>query len=146
MPKGQYKRTKKIRDSIRYNLKKYHDEQNKVKVKYYKKCLSSINVSDLSWLAGFFEGEGNIYIRKRKISQTGTDTETRFSIAQKNKNILLYIKKLLGCGAVHKASNGCHSYACVSKPFLRLFLPLLLVYIKMDKRRKEIIKCLKIIK
>ena len=53
----------------------------------------------LSWLGGFFDGEGSVSLVKK----SGNSYVAFLSIPQSNKDILVGVRDLLGVGTVHQA-------------------------------------------
>ena len=64
-----------------------------------------MNKKFLSWLAGFWEGEGSFTVRPYKTRKGTIVQQCSFNIAQANKDILEYIKTELSCGSVHHSKT-----------------------------------------
>jgi hypothetical protein len=57
-----------------------------------------LNLEDAAWLAGFYEGDGSVYVvRGRWLS---------VKITQKETSVLRYIKNLLGYGEIYSEYKG----------------------------------------
>ena len=85
-------------------------------------------VKELSWLnhissnigyylSGFADGEGsfNVSLRKRDDHQMGWQVVLTFNVSQKERHILAYYKRYLGCGRLQSRPDGV-SYYTVSNP------------------------------
>jgi len=73
--------------------------------------IGKIRMTELekAWLAGFFDGDGNIHIyrRKRKNKEGYSVTcHLKIVIGQKDKKILEYIHKLVGYGIFYQLGSG----------------------------------------
>ena len=66
------------------------------------------NSNDISWIAGFFEGEGSVGCYKRtdkRGSKVYHSYAFKVCIAQKEHDVLLWIKDLLGYGSLNHRQN-----------------------------------------
>ena len=96
---------------------------------------NSIPLEQWGWLAGFWEGEG--YITHRKLKNNPSDN--RMCIVQKDKSVLLYIKKILKTG--HLYPHGvCWSYRINKNMLSFLFVYKILPFIKSKKRINQLKK------
>lgn len=70
--------------------------------------LKDINPKDGFYIAGFTDGEGsfNISIKKRKDYNKEWKITASFNISQKDRVILSWIKKILGCGTLRERKDG----------------------------------------
>ena len=101
--------------------------------------LSNIN---LAWIAGFWEGEGTLTIRKKY-------RNFNISVAQNEKKVIRFIKKLIPSGSIYThtckktimTSFMLHGIGA-SLAFIKYILP----YIHSQKRKKSIIRFINIAK
>lgn len=72
------------------------------------KWLKNINPKDGYYIAGFTDGEGsfNISLRKRNDYFGKWKVSASFNISQKDRVILSWIKKVLGCGTLRERKDG----------------------------------------
>lgn len=73
-----------------------------------EKWLKSINPKDGYYIAGFTDGEGsfNVSLKKRNDYVGEWKITASFNISQKDRVILSWIKKILGCGTLRERSDG----------------------------------------
>lgn len=69
------------------------------------------------YLAGFADGEGsfNVSLRQRTDHAMGWQVVLTFNVSQKERRILTYYKRYLGCGRFQTRPDGIHYYV-VSNP------------------------------
>ena len=102
-----------------------------------------------SWyLAGFFDGEGNVSIRIKPDPRykTGYAVKLRIELTQKNKGVLELIKKRIGMGYIYPKQKGIWSLCIWSKKDINKFVSI--VYTKTFVKHKELSRlkdCLKIL-
>ena len=99
--------------------------------------LNTISVSKLSWLTGFYEGEGNI-------TTIGKFNNLQLSIAQKDKTPLLYIRKILKLGTITKQSIY-YQYHLYKTGYVLALLKKMSKYMKSQKRIQKTYYSLKIL-
>lgn len=60
------------------------------------------------YLAGFVDGEGSfiVSVRRRPDHASGWQVEMTFNVSQKERHILAYFKRYLGCGRFQGRSDG----------------------------------------
>ena len=73
-----------------------------------KKWLETIEAKDGYYIAGFTDGEGsfNVSVKKRTDYANNWKLAASFNISQKDKVILAWIKKILGCGRLRERKDG----------------------------------------
>ncbi len=73
-----------------------------------KQWLKSINPKDGYYIAGFTDGEGsfNVSLKKRNDYVKKWKITASFNISQKDRVILSWIKKILGCGTLRERKDG----------------------------------------
>ena len=73
-----------------------------------EKWLKNINPKDGYYIAGFTDGEGsfNVSLKKRNDYVGEWKITASFNISQKDRVILSWIKKILGCGTLRERSDG----------------------------------------
>jgi len=73
-----------------------------------QKWLKNINLKDGYYIAGFTDGEGsfNVSVKKRKDYTGEWKITASFNISQKDRVILSWIKKILGCGTLRERMDG----------------------------------------
>lgn len=73
-----------------------------------EKWLKNINPKDGYYITGFSDGEGsfNISIRKRDNYIKNWKLSASFNISQKDRVVLSWIKKILGCGTLRERKDG----------------------------------------
>lgn len=101
------------------------------------------NESNLSYIAGFFDGEGCISTgRHRPTSQRETGQSyirVKVSVSQRFPQILLYIRDYFGFGEVYEVKDGTQwRYSCSSSQQTMSFLQALLPYLKVKRRQAEL--------
>jgi hypothetical protein len=71
-----------------------------------------ISQSDANYLLGFVDGEGsfNISFKIRNDYRHKVQVYPSFNISQKEKNILVWIQNLLGCGTIRNRGDGVYYY------------------------------------
>ncbi len=69
------------------------------------------------YLAGFADGEGsfNVSLRRRQDHTMGWQVVLTFNVSQKERHILAYFKRYLGCGRLNERTDGI-CYYTVSNP------------------------------
>lgn len=69
------------------------------------------------YLSGFADGEGsfNVSLRRREDHTMGWQVVLTFNVSQKERHILAYYKRYLGCGRLQERSDGI-CYYVVSNP------------------------------
>ncbi len=79
--------------------------------------LSHIPSSIGYYLSGFADGEGsfNVSLRRRDDHQMGWQVVLTFNVSQKERRILTYYKRYLGCGRLQSRIDGINYYV-VSNP------------------------------
>jgi hypothetical protein len=102
------------------------------------------NFKFLIWFVGFWEGEGNIKIYKRKY-KTGHVINRiyegyKLSVAQKETSCLLLIKNKFKCGGVYGLGkkNVCSNWATDNLGEIIALIEFMLPLIKSPRRRKQI--------
>ena len=70
--------------------------------------LKNIAPKDGHYIAGFTDGEGsfNVSVKKRNDYREEWKLTASFNISQKDRVILSWIKKILGCGTLRERSDG----------------------------------------
>lgn len=123
-----------------FNLKFYRFPKM---IKQYERCkikYSKLTKTDMNWFTGFWEGEGCIaHLSKFSL---------RFTLAQKDKTPLIFVKKLLKAGTIlHKDTqkNTFYSYELNGTGRVISLLKIMLPYMKSKKRITETKKTLKIL-
>lgn len=73
-----------------------------------EKWLKNINLKDGYYIAGFTDGEGsfNVSLKKRNDYVGEWKITASFNISQKDRVILSWIKKILGCGTLREREDG----------------------------------------
>lgn len=73
-----------------------------------EKWLKNINPKDGYYIAGFTDGEGsfNVSLKKRNDYIGEWKITASFNISQKDRIILSWIKKILGCGTLRERLDG----------------------------------------
>lgn len=73
-----------------------------------EKWLKNINPKDGYYIAGFTDGEGsfNVSLKKRNDYIKEWKITASFNISQKDRVILSWIKKILGCGTLRERNDG----------------------------------------
>ena len=73
-----------------------------------EKWLKNISPKDGYYIAGFTDGEGsfNVSLKKRNDYEEGWKITASFNISQKDRVILAWIKKILGCGTLRERKDG----------------------------------------
>lgn len=68
----------------------------------------SIDPRDGYYIAGFVDGEGsfNVSLKQRPDYKTTWKLTASFNVSQKDRTILAWLKKILGCGALRERSDG----------------------------------------
>lgn len=61
-----------------------------------------------NYLAGFVDGEGSfiVSVRRRQDHASGWQVEMAFNVSQKERHILAYFKRYLGCGRFQQRTDG----------------------------------------
>jgi hypothetical protein len=79
-----------------------------MELKAEQKWLKSIDPKDGYYIAGFTDGEGsfNVSLKKRNDYVGEWKITASFNISQKDRVILSWIKKILGCGTLRERSDG----------------------------------------
>ena len=79
--------------------------------------LHNIPASIGYYLSGFADGEGsfNVSLRRREDHTMGWQVVLTFNVSQKERHILAYYKRYLGCGRLQERSDGI-CYYVVSNP------------------------------
>ena len=135
-PKWSYIR-KSLQSKNKLNLfLSYH---KKLTSKYLK-LWNNITEINWAWIAGFWEGEGNVSPRYRQFSK---NPEITISITQKDPSALNYVKKLLKTGNVYKYRNNeftCHKFIITKTAISKLFIKKIIPYIKSNHRIRQIKK------
>ena len=85
------------------------------------------------WLAGFFEGDGSIYLDHKSIT---------IGISQKNKELLQKIQNFLGFGCIHNIQNNCFSFKCHGKNVFTV-LKNIFPYIQFKQTKDKILLIMK---
>lgn len=87
-----------------------------------------------SWLAGFIDGEGCFYVRRRK--GKGADFWILITQGIKGRDVFIDIQKILGFGKISKPRrDGVQHIFFMDKNNLRKLLPLLLPFFRVKKER-----------
>jgi len=75
--------------------------------------LKKIRLETGNYLAGFVDGEGsfNVSFRKRDDHRIGWQVILTFNVSQKDKTVLVLIKKHLGCGKIRTRRDGLYYFA-----------------------------------
>lgn len=103
------------------------------------------------YLSGFADGEGsfNVSLRRRDDHTMGWQVVLTFNVAQKERHILAYYKRYLGCGRLQERSDGI-CYYVVSNPrsILERVIPFFERYRFLSQRKqynfavfKQIVRC-----
>ena len=73
-----------------------------------QKWLKNIDLKDGYYIAGFTDGEGsfNVSLKKRNDYAGKWKITASFNISQKDRVILAWIKKILGCGSLRERLDG----------------------------------------
>ena len=81
---------------------------NNFKVNQQERWLKNINLKDGYYIAGFTDGEGsfNVSLKKRNDYIKKWKITASFNISQKDRVILSWIKKILGCGTLRERKDG----------------------------------------
>ena len=68
----------------------------------------SINQNHGYYIAGFVDGEGsfNLSIKKRKDYTDNWKITASFNVSQKDRVILAFLKKIIGCGTLRERKDG----------------------------------------
>lgn len=90
------------------------------------KKISKIN---MSYIAGFFDGEGTIHTYQRR------QIHARISITQKLPEILFWIQKTLGLGRIYKNKKGIHRLTITDSKSRIKFMQLFIPYCKIKKQQ-----------
>ena len=67
-----------------------------------KGIVSQLKREEWAYIAGVFDGEGNISFSNKNLN-------VRITIAQKEVKLLYWLKDILGCGIVNLAKNNCNN-------------------------------------
>ena len=96
--------------------------------------LRDVNVEDLAYIAGFFDGEGCAYINYPKAHKNGKRyPRLNAKVAQNDRDVLDWIQGLLGCGNVHKKRTAdCYDLVFTYKS-ARIFLTAIEPYLRVKK-------------
>jgi len=111
-------------------------------MKSYNKTISELkllNVKELSWLTGFFEGEGCLIKHK-------THRQYQLSIAQNELKVVNYINRLIPSGKTYKSKTGntvMYSFVLHGIGSVYAFIKTIKDYTHTDKRKNSIISFLK---
>lgn len=102
--------------------------------KKFKKYLKKVSEQFLIWFAGFWEGEGSLFLRPNK-------RVYQLSVSQNDKNIFVYIQKQLRTGKIYsqmlKSKNIHYSYRLSNLGEVLALIERIFPYIKIQKRKKE---------
>jgi hypothetical protein len=76
----------------------------------------SINQNHGFYIAGFVDGEGsfNLSIKKRKDYVDNWKITASFNVSQKDRVILAFLKKIIGCGKLRERKDGVVYYEVTS--------------------------------
>ncbi len=116
-----------------------------------------MKVTDLAWIAGFWEGEGSINfycVNRTRTKKMYNSNRLYATITQDNRAILEWIVKVTGVGSISKQRNNLHNpygwkakliyrYNVANKAARELFAKLL-PYIRSPHKRKQAVKALKL--
>ncbi|HEY5631631.1 MAG TPA: LAGLIDADG family homing endonuclease [Nitrososphaeraceae archaeon] len=107
---------------------------------------SHLTEEDKSYIAGFIDGEGSIFISCTKRKSKWLDYSPMLCITNSNKEVLEWIKKMLDRGVITKSSTRknikwktCYSYiknGVGLLPILNLIIP----YLKVKKKQAELLR------
>ncbi len=102
---------------------------------------TSFNISkeNAFYIVGFVDGEGsfNISFKIRKDYTNGIQIYPCFNISQKEENILIWIKDLLGCGSIRNRGDGVYYYEVHSlKELSERVIPFFHIYKLKTKKKK----------
>ncbi len=92
---------------------------------------------DLSYLAGFFDGEGSINLLTRKRNKWNTEYQITVAIGQKDGATLDWIKDNFGGNVYLVKRDGSFFWACSNRQ-AKLFLEKLLPYLRYKKPQAEL--------
>lgn len=90
-------------------------------------------IEEAAWLAGFFDGEGNI-----TFTQNGSGwTNLRLGLAQNERKELDKVRARFG-GRVWPVGSRCHHWELTDAPGIRTFLKFVLPYLRVKKQKAEL--------
>lgn len=101
--------------------------------------LKNINPKDGYYIAGFTDGEGsfNVSIKKRDDYAKDWKITASFNISQKDRVILAWIKKILGCGTLRERKDGVVYYEVTNITSLyETIIPFFVKYNFISSRKK----------
>ena len=69
------------------------------------------------YLAGFVDGEGSfiVSVRRRPDHASGWQVDLTFNVSQKERHILAYFKRYLGCGRFQKRPDGIYYFVVANQ-------------------------------
>nr|YP_009256828.1 putative site-specific DNA endonuclease [Closterium baillyanum]YP_009256847.1 putative site-specific DNA endonuclease [Closterium baillyanum]ANI25812.1 putative site-specific DNA endonuclease [Closterium baillyanum]ANI25817.1 putative site-specific DNA endonuclease [Closterium baillyanum] len=98
---------------------------------------------DISYLAGFLDGDGSInaQIVQREDYKLKYQIRVSITLFQDTKQhwFLLQIQKQIGCGTIRKRGDGISEYAIVGKQNVAQMLKLLLPCLRLKRRQAELV-------
>lgn len=106
--------------------------------------MESISVVDLSYIAGFVDGEGCISLRCFTGKRGYQEIRNSLAIVNTNRKVLEWIKVKLSCGAVYDITGKRENqksvfvYEVCDRVKLLYILKLLLPYLKVKKEQAEL--------
>jgi len=101
--------------------------------------LKNINPKDGYYIAGFTDGEGsfNVSIKKRNDYAREWKITASFNISQKDRVILSWIKKILGCGTLREKPDGVVYYEVTNVASLKeKIIPFFIKFNFISSRKK----------
>ena len=105
--------------------------------------LNILTSEEAAYIAGMWDGEGNIRIQKRKTKYDTLTFVLQLSVTNNNLEVLEYIKEKIGRGGVHihtppsKNHRGTFRYS-ISATLAYELLPQLIPYLIIKKKHAEI--------
>ena len=104
-----------------------------------EKWLKNINPKDGYYIAGFTDGEGsfNVSLKKRNDYVGEWKITASFNISQKDRVILSWIKKILGCGTLRERRDGVVYYEVTNVASLKeKIIPFFIKFNFISSRKK----------
>jgi hypothetical protein len=105
--------------------------------------LKKLSTEELSYLAGFIDGDGSINAQIVQRADYKLKFQIRVSITlfqdTKQHWFLLQMNKMIGGGTLRKRNDGISEYALVGKQSVSEMLQVLLPYLKLKRRQAELV-------
>ena len=110
--------------------------------------ISKLSEADKAYISGFLDGDGSInaQIVRRKDYRLGFQTRVTITFFQKSSRhwMVLWLKKKLQFGTIHKKNDGMSEYSIVGSKEVEIVLEHIKPYLKI--KRRQAVLALQIIK